>query len=314
MPAAPTAALTGEPLDLRRVRLVFLGLSVAILLASLDQTILSTALPTIVAELDGVSAMSWVVTAYVLAATIVMPLYGRLGDLVGRRPLFLAAIGLFLLGSVVGGFAQGMPELVVGRFVQGLGGGGMVITAQALVADVIPPRQRAAYLGVLGGVFAVSSVAGPLLGGFFVDGPGWRWAFWINLPVGGAALLACALTLPRPTGPRHRPRIDGAGMALLAVGVTSLVLLSGWAGSTYAWGSPQVLGCGLLAVASGVALVVVERRATEPVLPPTLFTDRTFVTATAAGLLLAVACSARSATCRRSCRRWPGTAPPRPAC
>ncbi len=167
----------GAEVDRRRVRLVFGGLVLVILLASLDQTILSSALPTIVGELGGVELMPWVITAYLLAATVVMPAYGRLGDLIGRKGLFLAAIGIFLLGSAVGGSAQSVEWLIVGRAVQGLGGGGLVITAQAIVADVVPARERGRYVGVLGGVFAVSSVAGPLLGGWFTDVVGWRWRF-----------------------------------------------------------------------------------------------------------------------------------------
>jgi EmrB/QacA subfamily drug resistance transporter len=274
--------------DVRRVRLVLAGLVVAILMASLDQTILSTALPTIVAELDGIRWMSWVITAYTSAATIVMPVYGRVGDLVGHKPVFLAAIVLFLLGSVIGGLADSMPVLVAGRFVQGLGGGGLIITSQALIADVVPPRQRGRYLGVMGAVFAASSVAGPLLGGYFTEVAGWRWCFWINLPLGTAALLIAVRVLPRRPGAVRRPQLDWAGMALIAVAVTAVVLLSGWAGHTYAWTSPQIIGLSLAAVLAGVAFVAVERRAAEPVIPLSLMRGRVFVLATTAGMLLAI--------------------------
>jgi MFS family permease len=226
-----------DGVDVRRVWVVLCGLVVAMLTASLDQTILSTALPTIVAELQGVRWMSWVITAYTLAATIVMPVYGRIGDLAGRKPGFLAAITLFLLGSLLGGLAEAMPLLVAGRFVQGLGGGGLIITAQALIADVVPPRQRGRYLGVVEGVFAISSVARPLLGGYFTQVAGWRWCFWINLPLGAAALLVAASVLDRHPGPVRKPHLDWAGMGLIAVVVTAVVLLSGWADQTYAWGS-----------------------------------------------------------------------------
>lgn len=287
--AEPTADDTvAGAVDVRRVRLVLAGLVVAMLMASLDQTILSTALPTIVAELDGVRRMSWVITAYTLAATVVMPFYGRIGDLVGRKPVFLAAIALFLLGSVIGGLAGSMPVLVAGRFVQGLGGGGLIITAQALIADVVPPRQRGRYLGLMGAVFAVSSVAGPLLGGYFTEVAGWRWCFWINLPLGVAALVVAARVLERPARPVRRPRLDWAGMALLAVAVTAVVLLGGWAGHTYAWRSPQIIGLAVLVLVSAGGFVAVERRTAEPVLPLGLLRRRVFVLATTAGLLLAI--------------------------
>ena len=287
-----SAATIGPPgpasVDRRRVRLVFTGLAMTILLASLDQTIMSLALPTIVGELDGVEHMSWVITAYILAATIVMPVYGRLGDLIGRKGLFLAAIVIFLIGSVVAGSAEEMGWLITGRFVQGLGGGGLVITAQAIVADIIPARERGRYLGVLGGVFAVSSVAGPLLGGFFTEVAGWRWCFWINLPLGGAALVVAALVLQLPPGAVRRPRLDYPGMTLLAVAVTCLVLFSSWGGTRYPWGSPIVLGLITITVVASGLFVLVEHRAAEPVIPLGLFSNRSFTLATAAGLLLGV--------------------------
>lgn len=288
-PSPPTpGTATDDQVDVRRVRLVLGGLVVAMMMASLDQTILSTALPTIVAELDGVGWMSWVITAYTLAATIVMPAYGRIGDLVGRKPVFLVAIGVFLIGSVAGGLADSMPALVAARFVQGLGGGGLIITAQALLADVVPPRQRGRYLGMMGAVFAVSSVAGPLLGGYLTEVGDWRWCFWINLPLGAAALLIAARVLERRPGGPRRPRLDWAGMGLIAVTVTAVVLLSGWAGRAYARDSPQIIGLGLLAVVGGVGFVAVERRTTEPVLPLALLRRPVFVRATTAGVLLAV--------------------------
>jgi EmrB/QacA subfamily drug resistance transporter len=286
----PRSAETAGPagVDRRRIRLVFTGLSVTILLASLDQTIMSSALPTIVGELAGVEHLSWVITAYILAATIAMPVYGRLGDLIGRKSLFLSAIVIFLVGSVVAGSAGSMEWLIAGRFVQGLGGGGLVVTAQAIVADIIPARERGRYMGVLGGVFAVSSVAGPLLGGFFTDVAGWRWCFWINLPLGGAALIVAALALRASPGAVRRPRLDYPGMALLAVAVTCLVLFSSWGGTRYPWGSPLIIGLATAAVAAAGLFVLVEGRAAEPVIPLGLFTDRSVVLATAAGLLLGV--------------------------
>jgi EmrB/QacA subfamily drug resistance transporter len=236
-----------------------------------------------------------VVTAYLLAATIAMPAYGRLGDLIGRKGLFLTAIGVFLLGSAIGGFAPSVEWLIVGRAVQGLGGGGLVITAQAIVADVVPARERGRYVGVLGGVFAVSSVAGPLLGGWFTDVLGWRWCFFVNLPLGAAALVVAAVVLRLPGGTaRGRPRIDVRGITWSATAVTCLVLLSSWAGTTHAWTSPTIIGLAVGAVVSAWAFVRAERTAAEPVIPLRLFGDRTFVLATAAGLVLGVGLFATS--------------------
>ncbi len=290
-----TAVGAGAGVDRRRVRLVFGGLVLVILLASLDQTILSSALPTIVGELGGVELMPWVITAYLLAATVVMPAYGRLGDLIGRKGLFLAAIGIFLLGSAVGGSAQSVEWLIVGRAVQGLGGGGLVITAQAIVADVVPARERGRYVGVLGGVFAVSSVAGPLLGGWFTDVVGWRWCFWINLPLGAVAFAVAAVVLRLPAGTATgRPRIDVQGIAWSAVAVTCVVLIGSWAGTAYAWTSPTIIGLAAGAVAAALLFVRAERRAAEPVIPLGLFRDRTFVLATAAGLVVGIGLFATS--------------------
>lgn len=292
-----TGATTGAaaPTDRRRVRLVFGGLVLTILLASLDQTILSSALPTIVGELGGVELMSWVITAYLLAATIVMPAYGRLGDLIGRKGLFLTAIGIFLLGSAIGGFATSVEWLIVGRAVQGLGGGGLVITAQAIVADVVPARERGRYAGVLGAVFAVSSVAGPLLGGWFTDVLGWRWCFWINLPLGAVAFVVAAVVLRLPAGTATgRPRIDTWGITWSAVAVTCLVLIGSWAGTVHAWTSPTILGLAAGAVAAALLFVRAERRAAEPVIPLSLFRDRTFVLATTAGLVVGIGLFATS--------------------
>jgi len=188
MTALLTAPRAGSPLvakeGKRHILLIFAGLMVTMLLASLDQMIFSTALPTIVGELNGVDHMLWVTTAYILASTIMLPIYGKLGDLVGRKGPFMGAIALFIVGSVIGGLAPDMTWLIAGRAVQGLGGGGLMIGAQAIIADVVPARERGRYMGVMGGVFALSSVAGPLLGGWFTEGIGWRWAFWMNVPLG----------------------------------------------------------------------------------------------------------------------------------
>ena len=214
--AVPDNAASAAVPDKRHIVLIFAGLMVTMLLASLDQMIFSTALPTIVGELNGVDHMLWVTTAYILASTITMPVYGKLGDLIGRKGLFLVAISIFMVGSVIGGLAQDMTWLIAGRAVQGLGGGGLMILAQAIIADVVPARERGKYMGIMGGVFAVSSVAGPLLGGWFTDSIGWRWAFWMNMPLGIArdrrrpsSSCTCRRTRNRS------PAIDVAGMTLL---------------------------------------------------------------------------------------------------
>jgi len=286
-PAAKTEESDGP--STRSVLLVFVGLMVAMLLASLDQTIFSTALPTIVGELNGVDHMIWVTTAYILASTIVMPVYGKLGDLVGRKWLFVAAIILFLIGSVMGGLSDSMGTLIAGRAVQGLGGGGLMILALAIIADVVPARQRGKYQGIMGAVFAVSSVAGPLLGGYFTDGPGWRWAFWMNIPLGILAILSAVYFLKLPKREYVKPKIDIAGMTVLALFATALVLFTTWGGSTYAWDSPVIMGLIAGTVLAAVAFVMIERRAIEPVIPLALFKNRNFNLTTASGLIIGVA-------------------------
>ncbi len=265
------------------------GLALALLLSELDQTLFATALPTIVGELDGVQDMLWVNTAYLLAGTLMMPVYGQLSDRLGRRPLLLAGLGIFLLGSVLGGLAGDMTTLITARAVQGLGGGGMIVLVQAVVADLVPARDRAPYLSAVGAVFAVAAVAGPVLGGWLTEGVGWRWAFWLNLPLGGLAVVAVLVLLREPPRDRDRVRFDTAGLGILTAGVSALVLLASWAGTRYPWGSPVVLGLAALVVVSAAVFVAVERRAAEPIIPPWLFADRTFTVAVVAGLLMAVA-------------------------
>jgi EmrB/QacA subfamily drug resistance transporter len=290
MTTAPTEELsrTADQEDRRSILLVFAGLMVTMLLASLDQTIFSTALPTIVGELDGVDHMLWVTTAYILASTIMLPIYGKVGDLIGRKSLFIFAIALFMAGSIVGGLAQDMTWLITGRAVQGLGGGGLMILAQAIIADVVPARQRGRYMGIMGGVFALSSVAGPLLGGFFTEGIGWRWAFWMNLPLGALAITSAVFFLRLPTVEHDRPRLDVAGMGLLAVASTGLVLTTSWGGTTYAWGSTVIVGLIIVTVVSAVSFVLVERTAAEPIMPLHLFRDRNFNLTTVAGLIIGI--------------------------
>ncbi|HTR71214.1 MAG TPA: MDR family MFS transporter [Mycobacteriales bacterium] len=257
---------SGHRLSHRQIMLVFSGLMMGMLLASLDQTVVSTALPTIVGDLGGLNHLSWVVTSYLLASTVSTPLWGKLGDLYGRKRLFQAAIAIFLVGSALAGLSQNLNELIVFRAIQGLGGGGLLVGAQAIIGDVVPPRDRGRYSGLLGAVFAVSSVAGPLIGGFFTDNLSWRWIFYINLPVGIAALVVVAIVLPSSLT-RLQHQIDYAGTAVLSVSVVALILLLTWGGTTYAWGSPTIIALALVSIAGLIAFVGVERRAEEPIVP-----------------------------------------------
>ena len=256
----------GYRFTIGRILAIYAGLMVTLLLAALDQTIVSTSLPTIVSDLGGITQYSWVFTAYLLASTVTVPLYGKLGDLYGRRPLFLAAISIFLVGSALCGLAHGMTELVIFRAIQGLGAGGLFPLAIATVGVIVPPRDRGRYQGLIGATFAAASIIGPAVGGFIVDHASWRWVFYINLPVGGLALLVISLTMPRRRD-RREHSIDWLGFSLLAVGTTSLLLGLTWAGRDYAWTSGHVV---LALVAAGVflaAFAVVERRVPETILP-----------------------------------------------
>ena len=277
------------PQERRHIVLIFVGLITAMLLASLSQTIFSIALPTIVGELDGVDHMLWVTTAYILASTIVMPLYGKAGYLIGRKGLLIIAISLFMVGSVVAGLSNGMTELIIGRAIQGLGGGGLMILSQAIIAEVVPARERGRYVGIMGGVFALSSVAGPLLGGWFTESVGWRWCLWINLPLGVLAIGSAIAFLHLPRHTIVRKPVDVLGITLLALVSTSIVLVSVWAGNTYDWGSPVILSLIGFSVLGGVAFVLQERRAEEPVMPLELFKNLNFNLTTAAGLLIGIA-------------------------
>lgn len=286
------------------------------LLSSLSQMVLASALPTIVGELHGVEHMKWVITAYLLGMTVTMPIYGTISDVVGRKPVLLIAIVHFVGGSVLGGLAGDMTTLIIARAVQGLGGGGLMILSQAAIADVVPARERGKYMGFMGATFAVSSVAGPLLGGWSTEGPGWRWAFWINLPLGLIALVAVAILLRLPRKPTsERARVDYLGMALLVLATSSVVMVCTLGGSSYEWASPEIIGLAIGAVVAAVLFVVVERRAARPVMPLLLFKDRNFNLATLASLLVAIAqFGAMGSTCPPA-SRWPRERqPPRPAC
>jgi EmrB/QacA subfamily drug resistance transporter len=280
---------TPEPgaLTPTQIRTVFLGLMTALLLAALDQTIVATALPTIVGDLGGLSSLSWVVTAYLLSSTVSIPLYGKVSDLYGRKRVFQFAIVLFLVGSVASGLAQTMGQLIGSRAIQGAGAGGLLALTQTIIGDIVSPRERGKYIGYVGAVFGVASVAGPLLGGYFVDVLGWRWVFYVNLPLGALALVLVQRFLRLPV--RHSDaKVDWLGAALLSVAVVSLLLLTVWGGDTYAWTSPVILGLGALSLVAAGAFWTVEHRVAEPILPPGLFAQPVFVVSAAIAAVVAV--------------------------
>ncbi|MFI8822752.1 DHA2 family efflux MFS transporter permease subunit [Streptomyces sp. NPDC053431] len=275
VPQAGGGPVPGEGQSHRTVVVAIGALLLGMLLAALDQTIVSTALPTIVSELGGMEHLSWVVTAYMLASTAATPLWGKLGDQYGRKKLFQGAIVLFLIGSALCGIAQNMPQLIAFRAVQGLGGGGLIVLSMAIVGDLVSPRERGRYQGLFGAVFGTTSVLGPLLGGLFTEHLSWRWVFYINLPIGVVALFVIAAVLHIPVGTR-RHTIDYLGTLLIASVATCLVLVASLGGTTWAWDSPQIIGLAVLGAVLLVWFVQVERRAAEPVLPLKLFRIRTF--------------------------------------
>jgi EmrB/QacA subfamily drug resistance transporter len=267
------------------LRLVFGGLMLVLFLAALDQTIVATALPTIVGDLGGLNHISWVVTAYLLAQTVVTPLYGKLGDQYGRKVVLQFALTVFLVGSALCGISQNLDELIAFRALQGLGGGGLLVSAQAAIGDVVPPRERGRYTGLFGAVFGVASVVGPLLGGFLTSELSWRWIFYVNLPLGVVAMFVLSATLPAVAERVHHT-IDYLGTALLGAGLTAIVLGASLGGTSFAWGSPVIVGLGIAGVVLIAAFAVGERHAREPVLPLRLLRNRVFAVTGAVGFVV----------------------------
>jgi EmrB/QacA subfamily drug resistance transporter len=272
----------------RQILIVFSGLMAGMLLAALDQTIVSTALPTIVGDLKGLEHLSWVVTAYLLASTASTPLYGKLGDLYGRKLLFQAAIVIFLVGSALSGISQSMTQLILFRGVQGLGAGGLMALAMAIIGDLVSPRERGRYQGYLGSVFALSSVGGPLLGGLFVDHLSWRWVFYVNIPVGIVALLVTGAVLHLPRA-KVTHAIDYVGAALMVGAITCLLLVTVWGGVTYAWSSPTILAFAAVGIALLAVFLSHETRAPEPILPLPLFRNAIFAVSSASMFVMGLA-------------------------
>ena len=273
-PASASGA-GGQFLPPREVMIVLPGLLMAILLAMLDNLIVSTALPRIVGDLGGVAHLSWVVTAYILASTITTPFYGKLGDMYGRKRFFVAAILIFLAGSALSGLSQTMGELIAFRAIQGLGAGGLMVGAMATLGDIVAPRERGKYMSYMMVVMMLATIGGPLLGGFITTSFSWRWIFYINIPLGGAALIYLLAVLHVPAH-KVQHKVDYLGGSLLAVAATALILLATWGGTQYAWGSPQIIGLALLTVVAGVAFYVTEMRAAEPMMPLHVYRNRNF--------------------------------------
>ncbi len=278
----------GYQFTIGRILAIYSGLMVALLLAALDQTIVATALPKVVSDLGGITQYTWVFTAYMLGSTVTVPLYGKLGDVHGRKPLFIVAIVIFLVGSALCGAAQNMWELVIFRAVQGVGAGGIFPLTLAMIGMIVPPRDRGRYQGLIGSVFAGASIVGPLVGGFIVDNTSWRWIFYVNLPVGGLALAVILVTMPRRRT-RQEHSIDWLGAAVLAAGTTALLLGLVWGGNEYPWGSPPVVGALVAAAILIAAFGLIERRVVEPIIPFDLLRNQTVASSVACMALVGAA-------------------------
>jgi EmrB/QacA subfamily drug resistance transporter len=282
------SAEAAAPARRREVMVVLPGLMLAFMLAMLDNFIVGTAMPTIVRDLGGLSHLSWVVTAYVLGTTVSTPLWGKIGDMYGRKTIFITSIVTFLIGSALSGAAQSMTELIGFRALQGLGAGGLVVGAMAIIGDLVPPRERGRYQGIMSAVMAVAMVAGPLVGGYITDNLNWRWAFYVNVPIGIAALALIITRLHLPKR-RSQHRIDWTGAGLLAVGITAIVLITTWGGNQYAWGSPVIVGLAALAVVAIGLFAYFEPKAPEPILSLALFRNRNFSLTAIIGFLVGFA-------------------------
>jgi EmrB/QacA subfamily drug resistance transporter len=282
--AVPNDDEVAVELPHRRVLVIVGALVLGMFLAALDQTVVSTALPTIVGDLHGASHLSWVVTAYLLASTVSMPLWGKLGDQFGRKFFFQASIVIFLIGSALSGLSQSMMELIVFRALQGLGGGGLIVGAQTIIGDVVSPRDRGRYMGFFGGMFGVTTIVGPVIGGLFVQSIGWRWIFYINIPIGAVALAVTAATLPG-TLSRVRHRVDYLGAVLLALAASALVLFTSLGGTSYPWNSPFIIATGVAGVGATLLFVWAEHRAAEPIIPLHLFRNRVFTSSSSIGFV-----------------------------
>ena len=271
------------------VGIIFAALMLTMLMSSLGQMIFGSALPTIVGELGGVDQMSWVISAFMVTMTIAMPLAGQLGDRMGRKWVYISGIAIFVIGSTLGGFANDMGMLITGRAIQGFGAGIMMISSQSIVAEIVSERERGKFMGIMGGVFGVSSVLGPVLGGWFTDGPGWRWGLWINILLGLLAIIVCAFVLKLRVGEQGFKGFDWMGFAAIAITTSTLILLTTWGGSEYEWTSPTILSMAAVVIVGALLTVFIESRASQPLIPVQLFKNRNMVLTTLAGTVLGLA-------------------------